>query len=111
MLYFHFIRLASFFLFISFVLVAYRRQIGHHVLCEYLSTESFWSSKFYDDLVFTVTWSDSLGVVVLGLVAILSSGEDVECLLSLDDLFDVDDAFICRIFMFDCCIQYEQKWN
>lgn len=67
------------------------------------------SSKFYEDLVFTVTLSDSLGVVVLGLVPTFSSDEDVECLLSLDDRFDVDDAFICRIFMFDCCIQYEWK--
>lgn len=63
------------------------------------------SNKFYEDLVFTVTWSDSLGVVGLGLVATVSVGEDVECLLSLDDRFDVDDAFICRIFIFDCCIQ------
>lgn len=55
----------------------------------------------YEDLVSTVTWSFSFGDVVAW-VGVGASDEDV-------DRFDNDDAFICRIFIFEDCIPERKK--
>lgn len=76
------------------------------VVSIYQQSRCEFCDQFYEDLVFTVTWSVSLGVaVVLGLVVAVNVGDDVERLLSLFARFDGDDAFICRIFIFEDCIQ------
>lgn len=56
---------------------------------------------FYEDLVSAVTWSFSLRAV-FAWGGVGASDEDV-------DRFDDDDAFICRIFIFEDCIPEERE--
>lgn len=56
---------------------------------------------FYEDCFFTVTWSLSFGVIGFDVVVVDIDGGDGE-------RFDDDDAFICRIFIFEDC-NWEKK--
>lgn len=62
----------------------------------------------YVDLVLTVTGSDLLGADGVVVFVVRGFGIVAFCLLSFGVRLDADDAFICRIFMFDDCT-FEKK--